>query len=129
MTTRRENMKAIEDEIARLRSQREAISNRIEGLESALRLMSGGAADLRVPQQEKQRRGSVKTTVLDIVTSAAEAGVTVVQCVESANSKYGIILDRASVSSLMSRLKKDDILFYDGDRYRLKQYAGPRHAA
>lgn len=122
-------MKAIEDEIARLRAERDALSNRIQGLESALRLVNGEMADLRVPPRERQRRGNVKTTVLDIVTKAGDAGITVTQCVESAAKNYGAILDRGSVSSLLSRLKKDDVLFYDGERYRLKQFAGPRQAA
>ena len=51
------------------------------------------------------------------------------ECVAAAKAKRGIELDRGSVSSLLSRLKKDGVLFYDGSRYRLKEYAGPRQAA
>jgi len=134
------NMKAIEEEIARVTQQRDALSNRIDGLKRALSLINGDTAVLTADLQHnesqlkaevhktRQRRGGLKNTVLDIVGDQAERGLTVNECVVIA-AKAGTTLDRASVSSLLSRLKKDDVLFYDGERYRLKQYAGPRHAA
>ncbi len=123
-------MKAIEDEVARLRGQRDALNGKIDGLELALRMMKGQAVeDLRVPPVERQRRGDVKNTVLEIVTASIDRGITVNECLSMAHVEHGVKLDRASVSSLLSRLKRDDVLFYDGDRYRLKKYAGPRQAA
>jgi len=134
-------MKAIEEEIARVTQQRDALTHHIDGLKRALSLIKKDAtilnADLNhndsslsanVERKTRQRRGGLKTTVLDIVTNQAEKGTTVNECVTIA-AESGTSLDRASVSSLLSRLKKDDVLFYDGERYRLKQYAGPRHAA
>ena len=140
MASRGINMKAIEEEIARVTQQRDALSNRIDGLKRALSLINGDTAVLTADLQHnesqlkaevhktRQRRGGLKNTVLDIVGDQAEQGLTVNECVAIA-AKAGTTLDRASVSSLLSRLKKDDVLFYDGERYRLKQYAGPRHAA
>lgn len=32
-------------------------------------------------------------------------------------------MDKASVSSLLSRLKKDEIVVFDGELYRLKEFA------
>jgi hypothetical protein len=43
--------------------------------------------------------------------------------------EQGIELIHGSVSSLLSRLKTDGVMFFDGQVYRLKQYAGPRQAA
>ena len=123
-------MKAIEDEVARLRAQRDALNGKIDGLETALRMMKRQPGeDLRVPVAERQRRGDVKNTVLEAVTASMDRGITVNECLSMADLEHGIKLDRASVSSLLSRLKRDDVLFYDGDRYRLKKYAGPRQAA
>lgn len=134
MSSRSENMRAIEDEIARLRAQRDLLNGKIDGFESALRMMKGQTAtsaveDLRVPPKERQRRGNVKKTVLDMVSGSLDLGITVNECIEAAEANSGIKLDRASVSSLLSRLKRDEVLFYDGERYRLKKYAGPRQAA
>lgn len=125
-------MKAIEEAIVRLKTQRDALTSEIRGMETALKIAKGeplgDEKDLRVPSVERHRRGNVKTTVLDIVAEAADRGITVNECVTVADVDRGINLDRGSVSSLLSRLKKDDVLFYDGDRYRLKKYAGPKAA-
>lgn len=130
MSVRTMAVKAIEEEIVRVRMERDALTNRLEGLETALRLAKGEASPNFVDLEKgRQKRGNVKTAVLDAVTASGEKGVSVTECVADAKSRSGLDLDRGSVSSLMSRLKKDGVFFYNGDRYRLKEYAGPRHAA
>jgi hypothetical protein len=125
-------MKAIEEAIARLEAERAAfnarIDGRIEGLREALRLQSGAVAIAELPIRKRTRRGNLKETVIDLLTEVGDKGLNAEECVSLAKSK-GIDLLQGSVSSLLSRLKSDTVIFFDGARYRLKQYAGPRNAA
>jgi hypothetical protein len=128
-------MKAIEEAIARLEGERAAfnarIDGRIEGLREALRLHGGAAASTPEPPEtrKRSRRGNLKETVLTLAEDVAERGMSAEECVALAKSSKGVDLVPGSVSSLLSRLKNDDVLFFDGHRYRLKRYAGPKHAA
>ena len=124
-------MKAMEERLRLMIAERDALNNQIEGAKIMLRLLRGeiDAPASETAQSHRKRRGNVKETVLDLIMQSAENGLSAVDCVEVARRQLNIELDRASVSSLLSRLKKDDILFYDGIKYRLKQYAGPRQAA
>ena len=121
-------MRALEEAIAKLETQRAHIDGQIEGLKQALRLQSGGNSTPDAEAPKRTRRGNLKETVLDLVSGAADIGLTTDECVAKAKEK-GIILVPSSVSSLLSRLKSDDVLFFDGSRYRLKRYAGPKQAA
>jgi len=129
---RGQTMKAIEEAIARLETERanfnSRIDGKIEGLREALRL-GGGAPTAPEPETRKRtRRGNLKETVLSLAEEVADSGLTAERCVALAKSK-GIDLVHGSVSSLLSRLKTDGIMFFDGQVYRLKKYAGPRQAA
>jgi hypothetical protein len=121
-------MKAIEDAIAKLENDRARIDGQIEGLKQALKLSSGLVVAQEFAVQRRTRRGNLKETVLDLMEEAAEHGLTTDECVQKAKEK-DISLVPSSVSSLLSRLKSDGHLFFDGSRYRLKQYAGPKQAA
>lgn len=130
---RGQRMKAIEDAIARLQAERTAfnsrIDGRIEGLREALQLQKGlPGSPVHVERPTRERRGNLKETVLTLAQEVADKGMSAEECMSLAERK-GIKLVRGSVSSLLSRLKADDVLFFDGQRYRLKEYAGPRHAA
>jgi len=133
-------MKAIEDAIARLEAERTLVNARIDAKIEAFReaiLMQDGSPPTETPSPapqhtrapiRRQRRGNLKQTVLDLAKEAGDRGLTTERCLTMAKDR-GIDLLRDSVSSLLSRLKSDDILFFDGQVYRLKQYAGPRQAA
>ncbi len=130
---RGQTMKAIQDAITRLEAERAAynarIDGRIEGLREALQLQPGApAVVIQAEVQKRTRRGDLKETVLSLAGEVADNGMTVEECVALAKRR-GVDLKIASVSSLLSRLKYDGILFFDGQRYRLKQFAGPRNAA
>jgi len=122
-------MKAIEDAIAKLENEKSRIEGQIEGLKQALRLQSPSGSTVEIDVPKRARRGNLKETVLDLIGEAAENGLTTEECVFKAKNEKGITLIASSVSSLLSRLKSDDILFFDGTKYRLKQYAGPKQAA
>ena len=128
-----QTMKAIEEAIARLQAERAAfnsrIDGRIEGLREALHLQKGlPNAPVHTEERTRERRGNLKETVLNLAQEVADNGMSADECVGLAERK-GIKLVRGSVSSLLSRLKADGVLFFDGQRYRLKEYAGPRNAA
>lgn len=74
-----------------------------------------------VSQPPRAVKGSVKTTVLDLLEESGQRGVNAATAVELARAK-GITLDRGSVSSLLSRLKSDGVVIHRGDTYRLRKY-------
>ena len=110
-----------------LRREYEAAKARLEEVEGLIRRSKGEAA-VSEPEPSKPRRGGLKETVLDLYEEAGEAGLTTNGCVMAARAK-GIKVQPPSVSSTLSRLKADGVLMYDGERYRLKKFAGPRSAA
>jgi hypothetical protein len=123
-------MKAIEEAIARLEAERARIDGKIEGLREAIRLQAGGGNNIpEASERKRARRGNLKESVLDLAKTVGDRGLTADECVTMARETKGIELVPASVSSLLSRLKNDGVVFFDGERYRLKQYAGPRNAA
>ena len=136
MSGTKANLKALYERRDRLRLDIAAAKARLEEVEDMIRLMGGEAPpDPPAPSQavggqpRAPRRGDLKDVVLALCEEAGEAGLTAAECVALAQEKRGITLQPASVSSLLSRLKADDTLFYDGARYRLKRFAGARNAA
>jgi hypothetical protein len=63
-------------------------------------------------------RSSVKQTILDMLAESALLGINASMAVEMA-AKAGVSLERATVSSLLSRLKSEGVVTYDGSTYRL----------
>lgn len=68
-------------------------------------------------------KGSVKIRVLEMLESQGRSGLNAAKAVELSEAE-GDALDRGSVSSLLSRLKQDNVVVYDGSNYRLKKYTG-----
>ena len=128
MTKSQSNMKFLYDRRDELRREFEAAKARLEEVEGLIRRMSGEPV-AEQPQQRKPRRGGLKEIILEVYEDAGEAGLTTAECIAAAQEKRGIALAPASVSSTLSRFKADDVLMYDGERYRLKKFAGPRSAA
>jgi hypothetical protein len=98
--------------------QRDAIDSEIKGLERAIALVS---ADEKSLVGGATGRPQVKTIILDLLKDVGTTGLDATTAVAMANAK-GITLDRGSVSSLLSRMKKDDIISYEGGKYRLKEF-------
>jgi hypothetical protein len=100
----------------------EALRNKVVGLEMAIALFDGdGEAPTPTPSK---KRSAMKDTVLDLLNEVGTTGLNGLIAVEIAERR-GIHLDRQSVSSLLSRLKADGAVVYEGQRYKLKQFAGP----
>lgn len=66
-------------------------------------------------------RSNVKQTVLDLLEKSAEKGINASAAVEIAATS-GVSLERGTVSSLLSRLKNEGVVVYDGSVYRLVKY-------
>jgi hypothetical protein len=96
--------------------QRDAIDNEIKGLERAIALVGVSDAAAGKPQ--------IKTVVLDLLEEVRFDGLDASTAVAMANAK-GISLDRGSVSSLLSRLKRDQVITHSGLKYRLKKFSVP----
>ncbi|MGC9418513.1 MAG: hypothetical protein ACP5EN_06015 [Rhodovulum sp.] len=102
---------SIEREIEKLTAQKEIILE-----------MMGAQPD---EPQKRAKKGSVKAAVLRLLEEAGERGLNANQAVTRGKER-GIDLDRGSVSSLLSRLKSDEIVAHDGERYRLKKFAAAK---
>lgn len=120
------------EQMQKVRELRESIARKIADLEAALivertrlatvdqtlALMSG--SDLPASPSEKVDRETpqrnVKQTVLELVIAAANNGITAAEVVRLA-AEQGRALKTASVSSLLSRLKAEGTLMFNGERY------------
>jgi hypothetical protein len=100
----------------------EALRNKVAGLEMAIALFDGDG-EAPTPTPSTRKRTAMKDTVLDLLNEVGTTGLNGQIAVEIAERR-GTHLDRQSVSSLLSRLKKDDICVYQGQRYKLRQFAG-----
>lgn len=129
MSRDKTNMKLLIERRDRLRLEFEAAKARLDEIESLICQMAGESVK---PIQEtlpsKPRRGGLKEIVLSLYNEAGESGLSTAECIAAAERR-GVTLQPASVSSTLSRFKADGVLMYDGERYRLKRFAGPRSAA
>ena len=106
----------------RLKEEHEALSYKIEGIEQLLDLW-GVPYDTLNSKRGFTQRKSVMNVVLTLLEEVGADGLNAAIALRMASAK-GIELNRGSVSSLLSRLKRDDVVDYDGERYRLKVFSG-----
>ena len=91
---------------------------------------SGSAPAVTAPRRKKTTRkrraarGNVKAMLEEFLKEVAGKGLNAAIAVQMAELR-GQSLDRNSVSSLLSRWKTDGAVLYDGDKYRLKEFATP----
>ena len=119
-------MKLLFERRDKLRTELEAVRARLDEVESLIRMMNSSS----VPEPVgRPKRGDLKDIILSLYEEAAEAGLSATECVATAAIKRNVFLQPASVSSALSRFKSEGVLMYDGERYRLKRFAGPRSAS
>jgi len=119
MTT--EHIRRLKEELHKVQMQ---IRNLV-GQEEALRLaISVVSDDVAIPDgsvagapTHGKRRRPIKDMVLRFVTENADRGLVAAEIVEMAASA-GVHLDRNSVSSLLSKFKKEGVLDHEGRVYR-----------
>ena len=129
MSGKRDLLKTLLERRDRLRLEFQTLQTRLDEVEGLLRTLATDSAGPPTVVHKRVRRGDMKDLVLAMVEEAGESGLSSQACVTWAKERRGVELQPASVSSLLSRLKADGILFFDGERYRLKRYAGPRNPA
>lgn len=119
MASARDQMKMLEAELLRVRSEIEKLRVEEALLLKMLGKMSG------VPSQAPQSRTrspSVKPVVLDIMHHAGLAGATTAEVDEIVRQKVPTVA-KDTVGSILSRLKSEGALVYWGERYYEKQFA------
>lgn len=118
MTTAREQMKMIEGELARIRSEIEKLRAQEEVL-MKLQAQCGGEP---APSAPRKRSPNIKPLVLDLMSKAGFAGATTAE-VDFAVRQRVPSVAKDTVGSVLSRLKSDGALTYDGERYYEKRFA------
>lgn len=127
MTTRRrrpkmrESVQRLIDERTRLLIEIEALKNKIAGIELAISLLQQGDSDIAPEARDTSKRGNAKTLILDLLREVGTTGLNANTAVEIA-ARRGVVLQRGTAASNLSRLKADEIVIYDGDKYRLPEF-------
>lgn len=111
-------MKIVEERLTEKRNELERVKAEIALLEDIL----AEAAGKPRPSTGRQTRTPIKKHVLTYMERQGVEGVSANMVLEMA-AKDGIELERASVSSLLSRLKAEGTALYLNDRYVLKEHA------
>jgi len=87
------------------------LRNRKQGLDEAISLLQSG---------EVEKKEGVKDTILSLLSAAGQTGLNAEGVVSAATNK-SIKLKKTTVSSMLSRMKAEKELVYDGHNYRLAQ--------
>lgn len=106
---------------AELLTEMEALRNKISGLDIAVALLNSGWV---TPDGDEAYAGKVNTTetIMGLLQKSGGTGLNAQTAVALAAGE-GLSLNKGSVSSLLSRLKRDGIVIYENARYKLKEYA------
>ena len=118
MANARDQMKMIEGELERIRSEIARLRAQEEVLVALQKKMSGEVA---APAARK-RSGAVKPLVIDIMREAGFTGATTAEVDEMVRRSVPTVA-KDTVGSVLSRLKSDGALIYDGERYYEKRFA------
>jgi hypothetical protein len=119
------NMQRLLDERDRLLAEMDALKHKISGLELAISLFEREENDQ--PKRATSERGKTKELLIDLLRDVGTTGLNARSAVEVA-ARRGVTLARGTAASTLSRLKRDGVAVYDGDRYRLKDLARPKPA-
>lgn len=126
MSRMKEQEAAIRNRIGEINAEIAKLSGQRDGLVEALGLIGADvsamsvSASPAVSDAPRTRTRGVKDAVLGIVTKAGDQGLSVNDVLERAVGD-GVHLDRGSVSSLLSRLKREGTLTMVDGRYSPKK--------
>lgn len=123
MTVMEKKMQPLDVEIARLEAEIARLQGERAGLLRAKELLLGDGVPTRV--EPRKRATSVKPLVLDIMSSVGPLGATTAE-VDSRVREAVPAVARDTVGSILSRLKSEGALVYEGDRYYEKRHAPER---
>lgn len=113
-------MKLIKDHLQEKEMQLAVLHAEIALLRKLL-AEANGEPEQAAPRR-KAPRANVKQIVLELLELSGDLGLNAAIAVEMAKER-GQDIERASVSSILSRLKGDRVATYDGERYRLAKPA------
>lgn len=113
-------MKILRDRIAAAEEDIRRKQAELDVLQSILAEMSGKPAP-KQPETVKSPKVNVKKVVIDLLNDAGTSGLNATIAVEMAKAK-GIQMERGSVSSTLSRMKAENIITHDGEKYRLPEF-------
>jgi hypothetical protein len=117
MATTKADMQRLIAQRDQLLKEVEALRNKVAGIEMAISLLE---SDVAIKPSGKRQAG-LKALVLGMLEEVGTTGLNAAVAVEMANRR-GVTIQAGSVSSTLSRFKKDDLVAYDGDRYRLPKF-------
>lgn len=107
----------IERELARIRADIDKLKAQEEVLHRILAQTNG-----EMPTSPRKRSANIKPLVLDIMGRAGFAGATTADVDKEVREKVPSVA-KDTVGSILSRLKGDGALTYDGERYYVKEFA------
>jgi predicted nucleic acid-binding Zn-ribbon protein len=117
----RMQMRKMKPEIQRLNEERDrlvreivALQNQLTGIERAIALVSGEIVEPSPVKRERTR--GVKEAVLGAVEGAGGMGINVNELMQR-TEREGVHLERGTVSSLLSRFKREGVLSMKDGRY------------
>jgi hypothetical protein len=117
MSTAKEQKAMIEGELGRVRAEMEKLKAQEELL---LRLLAHANGEPG-PESPRKRSPSIKPLVLDIMARAGFTGATTAEVDKEVREKVPTVA-KDTVGSILSRLKSDGALTYDGERYYEKRF-------
>jgi hypothetical protein len=115
-------MKVIDDDIARIDAEIARLQVLREGLVRAKFLMSGGATPPPSTPEARKRSPNIKPLILDYMRSVEAKGATSLEVSAVIKERVPTVA-KDTVGSVLSRLKADGALAYDGERYYDARYA------
>jgi hypothetical protein len=116
VTVRTSKMRKLQELRDALKAEIEAKKMHLEGVEMAIRAAEGDSPLLAI--RANAVRPNVKKTLLTLLEEVGDGGLNAATAVELASRK-GERLERATVSSLLSRFKSDGLVSHEGGMYRL----------
>lgn len=119
MTTVRETMKMIQEELDRVRLEIEKL--RVEEATLSRLLRNMGATDKGAPVVRK-RSASVKPLVIDIMREAGFSGASSIEVDQQVRLKLPDV-GKDTPAAILSRLKSEGALVYRNERYYEKKFA------
>ena len=118
------HMQKLLDERKRLADQINALHYEMRGIETAIALLGQADDQPSDSATDTSQRGQAKSVILDLLKEVSATGLNAASAVELA-ARRGIKLERATAASNLSRMKADNVVVYDGDKYRLTEYTRP----
>lgn len=124
MSRKNEQMKKLVEDRERLAKQIEALTWELKGMDRAIANLKGEVPVSSVVSDRKPRTRNVKETILSLVQKAGQDGLNVNELLLAAQ-RENVHLERGTVSSLLSRFKRDSVLDMKDGRYFLQRPMAP----